>query len=74
MERGKVLVYLREQAFQALRKISFETISVLIRKAPYQIPQNLCLAVPSALGGLCFGSTTRGTAALGTFFVAVDSC
>lgn len=40
-------VYLREQAFQALRNFYLEAISVLIREGSYQIPQNLTLALPS---------------------------
>lgn len=40
-------VYLKEQAFQALRIIYWETISVLIREDSYQIRQNLIWAPPS---------------------------
>ena len=47
MERGGLGVDLREQAFQALRNICWETISLLIREDSYQIRQNLVLALPS---------------------------
>lgn len=49
MEKRRVLVYLREQAFPALRNIYLETISVLIREDSYQILLNLFLAMPSQL-------------------------
>lgn len=51
-KEGGLGVYVREQAFQALRNVCLETISLLIREDFYQIPQSLILALPLRKGSL----------------------